>query len=458
MLRVLLVNPPPQSKQEAYYDTPPYPRTGLACLAASLRAAAVNVQLLDCKYDGLGQEEALQKIVACQPAVIGFTAFTNEIMQAAVLAVACKNALPDSVTIIGGVHVSVLPEKTLRQCPCFDYAVVAEGEITLIELICALREKRSLNGIKGVGFLDGQGNYFYGGDRERIANLDKLAEPAWDMFRPAKEYILHTQRGCPFCCPFCVNPNGRLVRAESVARVVRQIASLYEKGCRTLFIGDEVFTLDRNRTLAICAGLIAADLHRKIRWRCTTHINCIDYELAKKMRQSGCYLVGLGLESGDENQLKVINKQTSIEKILRAVSDLKRAKLPFEGYFVLGQPNETVVTAKSSIDFAIRINPDYPVFGIMVPYPGTAIGRMAAAGEGGYRLIARDWNDYNKQFGDALDFAGVERRLLERMQLQGYLKVFLYNWRLVGLLKFCWQYRSNGWTAVKRIFCRDRST
>ncbi len=455
-LRVLLVNPPPFRRQEAYYDTPPYPRTGLAYLAGSLRTGGIDAQILDCKFERVGHDEAVRRIVQTGADIVGFTGFTNEVIQSASLAAAVKQALPTATTVIGGVHVSVLPERTLREFPGFDMAVVGEGEVTLVELVRAIGQGGDLHAIPGVALLDGHGNYRFGGDRERIADLAGLAEPAWELFPPAREYILHTQRGCPFQCPFCVNPNGRKVRAEPVERVLRQIAALEEKGCRSILFGDEVFTLDRERTLAICRGLVESGLHRKIRWWCVTHVNCIDYDLAKAMREAGCYRVGLGLESGDEERLKAIGKKTSVGKIKRVVSDLKRARLPFEGYFILGQPGETAETAESAIDFAIRINPDYPVFGIMVPYPGTEIGRMAAEGEGGYRLIARDWNDYNKQIGNALDFDGVDRRLLEKMQFQGYVRVFLRNLRLAGFLKFCWQYRSNGWTALGRIFGRRR--
>ena len=99
-------------------------------------------------------------------------------------------------------------------------------------------------------------------------------------------------------------------------------------------------------------------------------------------------------------------------------------------YFILGFPNETVESAKQTINFAVEINADVPVFGIMVPYPGTRIGDMAVGGEGGYVLRSENWNDYNKQIGDALEFEHVDRKVLERLQLMGYLKVFLYNARL----------------------------
>jgi anaerobic magnesium-protoporphyrin IX monomethyl ester cyclase len=457
-MKVLLVNPPPYRIQEAYYDTPPYPRTGLAYLAGHLRANGVDVRVLDCKFDRLTHSEAIEGILAAKPDVVGFTAFTNEIMQAAALARDVKAARRTITTIIGGVHATILPERTLRDSADLDYAVIGEGERTLVELVRALSANGDKPAIPGVGFLDEENRYRFGGEREKVADLDSLALPAWDLFRPAREYILHTQRGCPYHCPFCVNPNGRKIRAESVERVLDDVSRLQEQGCGSILFGDEVFTLNRARVVALCNGFIERGLHKRIRWRCVTHINSIDYDLARLLRRAGCYLVGLGLESGDPERLKAINKGTNVEKIRTVVKDLKRAALPFEGYFILGQPNETVESAKAAIDFAIQVNPNYPVFGIMVPYPGTEIGRMAEAGEGGYRLIAKDWNDYNKQIGDAVTFTGVDRCLLEKMQFMGYIRVFLKNWRLLDFVKFSWQYRSNGLAVLKRLLPRRLPT
>jgi len=458
-MKVLLVNPPPYKIQEAFYDTPPYPRTALAFLASSLRANAIDVSVLDCKYDRISHEKAVNKICSMKPDIVGYTAFSNEVIQAGYLAEEVKKHLPESKAIIGGVHATILPERTLREFQAFDFACIGEGENTLLELVQSL-EKNGINSkpvsITGIAFLDISGNYVFNGERERIGTMDKslesIPQPAWDMFRPASDYILHTQRGCPYHCPFCVNPNGKIVRKENPERVINQIKELHERyNCKNIVFGDEIFTLDRKRTIAICDGLINQRLNKKVKWYCTTHINFIDQELAFVMKKAGCYRVGLGIESGDPERLKMIGKGTSVEKILSVASELKRVRLPFEAFFILGQPYETEQSAKQAIDFAIKLNPDYPVFGIMVPYPGTAIGKMAEAGEGGYILSAKSWNDYNKQLGDALQFTGVSRKILEKLQFLGYVKVFLKNLRLLDFFCFCWQYKKIGMAILNKL-------
>ncbi len=457
-MRVLLINPPPYKIQEAYYDTPPYPRTALSFLAGFLRHAGVDTYVLDCKYDKLGYDEAIKKIFEIKPDIIGYTSFTNEIIQAGVLAEKVKDKDKNITNIIGGVHIGTLPEQTLREFPQFDFGVVGEGENTLLELYQCLLEKGDPKKIPGVCLIEND-NYFYGGERTRIMDLDKLPPPAWDLFKPSQEYILHTSRGCPFHCPFCVNPNGRRVRASSAQLVLDEVEALVNRyGSLKILFGDEIFTLDRTRTVEICEGLIARGLHKKVKWWCITHVRFIDKELAVLMKSAGCIKIGLGIESGNEDRLKEINKGTTIEMILETVQELKEAKIVFEAFFILGQPDETYETALELINFAVKLNPTLPVFGIMVPYPGTKIWKMAKNSEGGYHLQTKDWNAYNKQLGDALSFKNVSRQTLERLQIWGYIKVFVWNFRFFDLTKYVWEYRKIGlsifFKVIKQYFTR----
>lgn len=451
--RVLLVNPPPYQYVEPYYDLPDYPRTGIAYLAGFLRQNGMDIHVLDCKFDRLKYAEGIEKVKRLQPDIVGFGAFTNEIKQASTFARLVKQLDPKITTIIGGVHVSALPETTLREFPEFDFGVVGEGEQTLLELVKAEKEQCIQEGIRGVCFIDERGHYQFGGERQRILDQDALSWPAWDMFRPAKEYILHTSRGCPYACNFCMNPNGRIVRPRSPENVLNEIEWLQRLSHpKSLLFGDEIYTVKRDRVMEITRGFIDRGYHKRTQWWCQTHVRCIDLELAHSMKASNCNLVGLGIESGDEERLKSMGKGTNVQTILEAVKVVKRAKLPFMTFFILGQPNETVESAKNTIRFAIKLNPTRPILGLMVPYPGTKIAEMAAKGEGGYVLLSNDWNEYNKQFGNALEFKNFSRKQLERLQFFGYLKVFILNLRFWDLLKFIWTYRVEGIAVIKKQF------
>jgi anaerobic magnesium-protoporphyrin IX monomethyl ester cyclase len=337
--------------------------------------------------------------------------------------------------------------------PEFDYAVIGEGEVPLLGLVKALEQGFANHGsLPGVASIKEDGTYIYGGASPIVTEMDLLPHPAWDLFAASHEYILQTSRGCPFSCQFCMNFNGRKIRPKSPATVLDEMEWLVEKhGARSFIFGDEVFTINRKRTVEICNGMIERGLHDKCKWWCVSHVRCIDYDLALLMKKAGCRMLGLGIESGNEARLHEINKGTSVEIILDKVNSLKRAGLPFEGYFILGYPEETNATAKETVEFAVKINPDMPVIGIMVPYPGTKIGDMAAKGEGGYVMQARSWNDYNKQIGNAISFINLSRRELERIQLLGYAKVFLRNLRFLEFAKFAWRYRLLAWNTFLKM-------
>jgi radical SAM superfamily enzyme YgiQ (UPF0313 family) len=249
-----------------------------------------------------------------------------------------------------------------------------------------------------------------------------------------------------------MNPNGRLVRPRSPESVIGELDYIYSfANPSRIFFGDEIFTVKKDRIRHLCQLLIEHGYPERFSWKCQTHVACIDQDLADLMKKSNCRTTGLGIESGDDMLLMNMGKSTNAKLIWDAVRVLKRAKIKFESYFILGQPNETMESAKRTIDFAVKLNPDIPILGIMVPYPGTKIAEMVAKGEGGYKRLSANWNDYNKQFGNSIEFEDLSRWRLELLQLYGYLKVFLANGRFLDLARFAWNYRFEGFALVSKI-------
>ena len=450
-MKVVLVNPPPYQLVEPYYDTPPYPRTAIAYLAGFLRSKGIDVDAVDCKFDRLDYGQGINAVLAKDPTIVGLTAFSNEIVQAAEFASMLKKSRPELITLIGGVHFTAIPEQTLREFPSFDYGIKGEGEESLVHF-CKFIENAETQLPEGVCQISGNGEFTEGGDRKPIGDQETLPYPAWDLFRPAEEYILHTSRGCPFACTFCMNPNGRKVRPRSPENVIGELEFLYEfANPSRIFFGDEIFTVKKDRIRELCKLMIAKGFHKRFSWKCQTHVACIDQDLADLMKESNCRTTGLGIESGDDMLLMKMGKSTNASLIKDAVRVLKKSKINFESYFILGQPNETKQSALKTINFAVELNPDIPILGIMVPYPGTKIAQMVENGEGGYKRLSTNWNDYNKQFGNSIEFDHLSRRQMELLQLYGYLKVFIFNWRFIDLSKFVWQYKSEGIALIKKI-------
>ena len=110
-----------------------------------------------------------------------------------------------------------------------------------------------------------------------------------------------------------------------------------------------------------------------------------------------------------------------------------------------------------TIEFTTRLNPEYPVFGIVVPYPGTGIYTMARHGEQGYRLITTSWSDYNKIIGKAIELEGLSRKKLEILQLYGYASVLLKNARILDSIRFIFQFRTDIKSCIENFFHNFRS-
>jgi radical SAM superfamily enzyme YgiQ (UPF0313 family) len=339
-----------------------------------------------------------------------------------------------------------LPRPTLEEFSCFDVGVVGEGEVTFTELCQALASGDDLGEIPGLVWRNGS-EVVVNVSRARTNELDSFPLPAWDLLPSSVEYLVMTARGCPYTCPFCQNPNGRLVRKRSVEKVVEELLWIAERPeARRILFCDEIFSIDMERTHRLLDKMIEAGIGGRFRWVAQTHVNCVDQELFRKMKAAGCERIGLGIETGDEELARALGKSISIEKARWARDLARKAGLPVEAYFIFGHPNETWQTALRTIEFACELNPDLPIFGIMVPYPGTEVARLAYRGEGGYRIISTDWDDYNKQIGGALEFEHLPRHKLERLQALAYIKVFTYNRRWVDLARFVWNYRREGLT------------
>jgi radical SAM superfamily enzyme YgiQ (UPF0313 family) len=454
--RVLLINPPPIAIVEPWFDRPDWPRDSIAYVAAYLRQQrGFEVRIIDAKFQRLDFAAVLQQVESFKPDVVGLCALTNEIKPAAYQAALIKERLPGAVTVVGGPHVTAIPEATLREFPMFDVGVVGEGEITFHLLCKALRDREDFRDIHGLCYRE-NGQVVQTAPRERVIDQDLLPNPAFDLLPRATEYWVQTVRGCPFNCHFCMNHNGRVARKRTVDRVIAQIEELIDQfGAKQIHFGDEIFTIDMERTHLLLDEMIARGLHKKISWECQTHVRFVDYDLLKKMKEANCIRVDMGIETGDEEKLRILGKGTNLATIEAAFDAARQVGIPFGTLLILGHPHETMKSLKRTLDLGVRFNPDTPFISIMMPFPGTEVSRMAASGEGGYRLLSTDWDEFSTKLGTVLEFANLSRAQITRLQLWGYLRVFLYNYRFWDLARFAWQYRKAAWGAlVKAVIGR----
>jgi len=450
-MKIALVNPPPLRRIERD-DLPFYPHLGLGYLAANLEKNGFDeILIIDAKLERKNINDVLCDLQLFHPEVLGITAMTHEIVQASKLGEQAKKLLPHCKTIIGGVHTSILPQQTLEEFPAFDYGISNEGEITLPLLIGALTQKNDLDKIPSLSYRS-DGFVKTTPSSDWMHDLDSIPFPAWNRFPKAREYPILTSRGCPFQCNFC-HPYGQKVRYRSPENVIEEldwVVSEFKPDIINVY--DETFGIDQERTFKLLDLMIKHAIPQRTRWWAYTRVNVATDDLLRKMKDAGAFMIGFGIETGNEEILKKSKKNIKLKRAEELVSIAKKIGLKTQTYFILGHPYETLETINDTIDFAIKLNGDLTCFGIMVPYPGTKIYEMAKNGEGGYRLIAKTWNDYNKQIGNALELVSIPRKKIERLQMFAYLKVFLKNHRYWDLVKFCWGYRRQAMGFILKHF------
>ena len=306
----VLVNPSPERARELY-DISGIPHIGLAYVAGSLEEDGFKVHVIDSKMGNYSSNDILQIIGEIYNndlrLSIGFTAFTHEIERASELATIIKESFPSSHIFIGGVHCTVLPEETLEEFPVFEFAVVGEAEETIVEVANTLKRGEDLNTVPGlVVRKDGRPVLT---EKRSLPDVTNLPRTAYHLFPKSNIYYINTARGCPFNCYFCTRISGKKVRARDPGDVVDEMVWLKETfNPDIVSFTDETFTVNKERVEKLLEIMTNKGLHKSVRWYATTRVDTVSYSILKKMKQAGCKMLGIGVESGNDEILQKIGK------------------------------------------------------------------------------------------------------------------------------------------------------
>lgn len=453
-IKSILINAP-VAKVVEEYDEPPYPHYALGNIATYGIKNGLDCRVIDCKFEKINLKKLLSLLSEYQKEdqiVFGFTAMTNEINQVIQTAQKIKEMFPASRIVIGGVHISALPEETMKEFDVLDIGVINEGEKTFVELLEALRTDKPLIDIDGLVYRN-NGKIVCTKSRSMTENIDELGYPDWSLFPKAEEYHVNIIKGCPIPCNFCMRASGTKYRFRSVDSLIEEITIINKNySPRLVNLNGEDFVARKDFANSFLNSLI--NLKPKIKWRATMRVTNITSEIIKKIKVSGCIRIEIGVETGNEKILKAVGKGISLKKVQEVVKMAKNIDLDCWCFFILGHPNETWKTVMDTINFMCKLNPTNVAIGIMVPYPGTKIWEMALKGESGYHLLSRNWKDFNKQIGNALELKSLSRSKLEFLQFYGYIKLFISNYRFIDFSRFCWEYRMQGLGFLENFFLK----
>lgn len=379
--KAVLINPGKKARFDAHEPL------NIGCIAAVLEAHGVEVRIID---EVAGQDVA-EELARFKPGFAGITAATPFAGDAYRAAEICKKA--GIITVMGGVHASVLPDEALGHV---DIVVRGEGEEAMKDIVVNdVRDRvvtrpyiRDLDSIPRPAYhlMDMD---FYCAARDRAPYNTAL------MFIPRgyKVASMLTSRGCPYSCIFCHNSwKGLPFRAHSPERVVEDIkylADTYQVKALTFF--DDDFFAIKKRTIRICE--LIKEKNIDIIWGCNGRVDTVDAQVLRIAREAGCRQVAFGMESGSQKILDVLNKRTTVSQNAHAVRLCRDAHVSCVAFFMLGSPHETREDVELTRKFIMNSGIDCIGLCMATPFPGTKLWDWCA----GKGFIPADirWSEFS---------------------------------------------------------------
>ncbi|MFD3158851.1 B12-binding domain-containing radical SAM protein (plasmid) [Haloimpatiens sp. FM7330] len=336
---------------------------GTLSLATILKKDKYDVEIIDFNYlyrkkyikyhneYHKDTDNMVKYILKFNPKIVDFYTMTNSYCTSLLLAKKLKEKRPDIKILFGGPQASLTAIDSMKAFPWIDAIGVGEGELTIKKLVDILLENKSFNNIKGVVYRK-NGQVCFNGKESLIEDLDSL--PMLDYSLVNVEDLsampLDVGRGCPFGCIYCSTKTfwQRYFRLKSSERIIREIKFVIDNyGIRTFNFVHDIFTVNKLKVMEFCDLLLKNKIN--IKWRCSARIDTLDEEMIKKMKESGCESIYLGIETGSERMQKIINKNLNLSDVKSKIKILNKYKIEVTASFIYGFPGETIDNVRETL-------------------------------------------------------------------------------------------------------------
>ena len=387
--RVLLVHPLGYAAGAANMDIARLanimPPLGLASIAAWLDRQDLDTRLVDffAKPDSL--QTLTRLITDWRPAFLGLSCTTSSFLDGVQVAEHAKRLAPDIRTVVGGPHASALRAATLAGFPALDFAVAGEGEATFTDLVKGGWQNPAA--VPGLVYRADGAEPRFTGARPPLPDLDALPFPAYEKlegyphayklpifnYPKAPNTSCVSSRGCPYACSYCDRSVfGSSFRYNSAAYMLEHVRHLRSRfGIRHINFYDDQFTLHRRRIEEFAQGLATARLG--ITYNCAARADHLDKELLSLMKASGCWMISLGIETGDAELLARHRSKADLGLLRSRIEMIQRAGIRVKGLLILGLPGETEESVRHSMDYVRSLRLDDFNLTKFTPFPGAPL-------------------------------------------------------------------------------------
>lgn len=366
MAKVLLVNPHNDIREGKERIQPPIPLNLI--YVGTFIEDKHSIKIFDRNLN-LNDEYFIKFLEEYNPDIIGFGLTTSEVLFDFIhLGRLIKKEFPKKIVIAGGVHPTIEPDSILSE-PYVDYIIRGEGEEALLEF-CDTFDKNppKLKKLKNINK----------NPLRPFINMEKIKLPNYNLVDLKKydTFYLSLSRGCPGNCTFCYSckmwgVNGKpFIRAYSKEKAIQAVMQLVEKyQIKTFSIVDDNFIPFKQRAIEICHLLEKYKVH----FFCFGRADYVNDEVLSALKKAGCHTVQIGIESGSQRILDLLDKRINVKQNYDAIMCCKRNEIVCDASFMIGLPTETVDDVKKTEEFIKMAKPDLVNLKIFLPLPGTEL-------------------------------------------------------------------------------------
>ena len=383
-----------------------YPPLGLLYLASYLRDRLTDIEIKVTDGFRVGYHRTLEEVELFAPDIVGVSSATPAAGGAYRLINEIKTMLPQTTVVYGGAHATATPEDALLRSKV-DYVVMGEGEVTFYNLVSGSEPRL----VRGIAYRDGE-KVIKNTAQPLIQAIDEIPIPARDLIDMSKypgyyitkrrpETHIISSRGCPYNCVFCSNPVWKLqkpwLRLRSPQGVIDELEMLARNyGIREYYDQCDEFNASKKWATAVCQELVLRDLN--LAWKVQVRVDNLDEALVAKMAEAGCWLVFIGIESGNQETLDGIRKKVTLEQVREACRLFQKYGIKVFGLFMafnVWEDNgelayEDMAKTKKTLQFAENLIDEgllnYLTWSLTTPYPGSELYDIALR----HKLISED--------------------------------------------------------------------